>query len=111
MSGKLINAKIDVTKIDKTKLFKGQKGTYLDLTIWINEKPDQFGNDISIEQRTGKDEKKIYLGNGKFYVKKEADPGPQAREDFQGKKVTGAMSDINELPQGENTDELSDLPF
>ena len=68
---RLINAKINVSKIDKTKLFKGAKGTYLDLAIWVNETPDQFGNDISIEQRTGKDEKKIYLGEGKFYVKSE----------------------------------------
>ena len=68
---KLINAKIDVKKINKDLLFKGEKGTYLDLTIWINEKPDQYGNDISIEQRTGKGEDKIYLGNGKFYQPRE----------------------------------------
>lgn len=33
MSGKLITAKIDVLKINKELLFKGEKGTYLDLTI------------------------------------------------------------------------------
>lgn len=106
---KLINAKIDVTKVNKDKLFKGAKGTYLDLTIWINEKPDQFGNDISIEQRTGKGENKIYLGNGKFYVKKESDPDPVAKDEYQGKVSTGAKSDINELP-GAN-DDNQDLPF
>lgn len=67
---KLINAKIDVKKINKDLLFKGTKGTYLDLKIWINDNPDQFGNDISIEQRTAKGETKIYLGNGKFYQPK-----------------------------------------
>lgn len=66
---KLIHAKIDVSKIDKSKLFEGKSGTYLDVSIWINETPDQFGNDISIEQSTKKGEKKIYLGNGKFYQK------------------------------------------
>ena len=76
---RLINAKINVSKIDKTKLFKGAKGTYLDLAIWVNETPDQFGNDISIEQRTGKDEKKIYLGEGKFYVKSE--PKAEAKKE------------------------------
>lgn len=108
MSGKLINAKIDVTKIDKDKLFKGQKGTYLDLTIWINEKQDQFGNDISIEQRTGKDEKKIYLGNGKFYVKKEAESGPVAKDEYQGgKKTVTSMSNPDDLPGSD----LKELPF
>ena len=72
---RLITAKIDVSKIDKSKLFKGEKGTYLDLTIWVNEVPDRFGNDISIEQRTAKEEPKIYLGNGKFYTKEgKSDP-------------------------------------
>ena len=65
---KLVTAKIDVSKIDKERLFKGKKGTYLDLTIWINDAPDKFGNDISIEQRTKKGEDKIFLGEGKFYV-------------------------------------------
>ena len=68
---RLINAKINVSKIDKTKLFKGAKGTYLDLAIWVNETPDQFGNDISIEQSVKKGEPKIYLGEGKFYVRQE----------------------------------------
>jgi hypothetical protein len=70
MSGKLITAKIDVTKIVKSKLFTGQKGTYLDLIIWVNDQPDQYGNDVSIEQKTDKEEAKIYLGNGKTYKPK-----------------------------------------
>ena len=65
---KLIRAKIDVSKIDKTLLFKGKKGTYLDLNIWINENPDKYGNDCSIAQKTVKGEKPNYIGNGKFYT-------------------------------------------
>jgi len=76
MSGKLITAKIDVTKIVKSKLFTGTKGTYLDLSIWVNDNPDQYGNDVSIEQKTAKDEPKIYLGNGKTYKPKEATQQP-----------------------------------
>ena len=70
---RLLRAKIDVTKIIKSYLFKGKKGTYLDLTIWINDKPDQYGNDASIEQRVPKGADKNYLGNGKFFVAK-SDP-------------------------------------
>ena len=67
---KLLQCKIDVTKIDKNLLFKGKKGTYLDMNIWINDKPDKYENDASIEQRTPKGADKIYIGNGKFYEPK-----------------------------------------
>lgn len=67
---KLISANIDVTKIPKEKLVKGQKGTYLNIDIWINEETDKFGNHASINVQQSKDErdakaKKVYLGNGK----------------------------------------------
>ena len=65
--GKLYFGKIDVTKIDNSRLFKGEKGTYLDLTIWINEEEDKYGNTLSIQQSTKREEYKIYLGNGKAY--------------------------------------------
>ena len=71
MYDKLIFATIDVTKIVKDLLYLGEKGTYLKLSIWQNDEPDKFGNDFSIQQTTGKDEPKIFLGNGKFYVKPE----------------------------------------
>lgn len=67
---RLLQCKIDVTKIDKTLLFKGKKGTYLDCNIWINDKPDQYGNDCSIAQKTVKGKDPIYIGNGKFYQAK-----------------------------------------
>ena len=107
----LLKCKIDVTKIIKALLFKGAKGTYLDIDVWISDKEDQFGNNVSIQQQTKKDEPKIYIGNGKIYKKKEAESGPTAKDEFQGgKKVTGAMSDINELP-GANDENPDNLPF
>jgi hypothetical protein len=96
--GKLITAKIDVTKIDKSRLFKGEKGTYLDLTIWQNDKPDQYGNDFSIEQRTAKGEDKIYIGNGKFFQKKTETP-PESNGEWQKgeKRNVPSMSDPDDL--------------
>ena len=69
---KLITASIDVTKIEKEKLIKGKKGTYANLLIWLNDKEDQFGNDVSIQQSLSREEReagapKIYLGNGKVH--------------------------------------------
>lgn len=81
MAGKLIFAKINLSKIDKTKLFTGDKGIWCDLTIWLNSEPDKYGNDISIEQSSDKGADKIYLGNGKYYVPKE--PQPATEEDVK----------------------------
>lgn len=92
--GKLIQGKIDVTKIVKSKLFTGQKGTYLDVNIWINDKPDQYGNICSIEQKTAKGEDKIYLGNGKEYVPKEQ----LKTESSQPERITAPDEDPSGLP-------------
>lgn len=47
--------KIDVTKIDKTALFTGEKGTYLDLTLMDNkEGRDKYDNDGFVIQDIGK---------------------------------------------------------
>jgi len=110
---KLIKAKIDVKKIVKSLLYEGSKCTYLDIDIWINDKPDNYGNDVSIQQYTKKDEPKIYIGSGKTWKPKETTASnPENNEGkFQkeGKATTSSMSDPKDLPG--NNDELSDLPF
>lgn len=67
---KLLSLSIDVTKIDKSRLYKGQKGTYLKLTVGINDEPDQFGNNVSSWEEQTKEERdakaqRNFLGNGK----------------------------------------------
>lgn len=85
---KLVNIKIDVEKITKDRLFKGKKGTYLDLMVSINDEPDQFGNDASVwesqtkEEREGK-ENRNFLGNGKIVWKSDGDT-PQANDSNDG---------------------------
>lgn len=51
----MITAKIDVTKIDKARLFKGAKGTYLDI-ILIETPGGQYG-DYMIKQSISKEER------------------------------------------------------
>ena len=52
----MIIAKIDVTKIDKAHMFKGNKGTYLDLVLMENRQgPDQYGNDGMVVQGVSKE--------------------------------------------------------
>ncbi len=66
---KLVKAKIDVTKIDKTKLFQGAKGTYLDVDIWIDENEPEAWKQASIVQSQSQEDReaglpKNYIGNG-----------------------------------------------
>ena len=68
-NSKLVTLKIDVNKIDKSKLFKGAKGTYLDLDVWINPEADEDWKMVSVNQSQTKEErdnktKKNYVGNG-----------------------------------------------
>lgn len=68
---KIILGKMDVTKIDKSRLFKGAKGTYLDFALMEHDQPDQYGNDFMIVQSVSKEERQkgvkgAILGNGKY---------------------------------------------
>jgi hypothetical protein len=48
--------KIDVKKIDKSLLFVGARGTYLDVTLMENRNgPDEYGNDGFIVQDVSKE--------------------------------------------------------
>lgn len=67
---KMISIKINVDKINKSRLYKGQKGNYLEITAAINDEQNQFGHDVSVWQGQTKEEReakkeKNYLGNGK----------------------------------------------
>ena len=96
---KLFIGKINLSKIDKARLFKGEKGIYLDIAVWFSEEPDQFGNNLSIQQSTKKDEPKIYIGEAKFFVPKEKESGPVAKDEYQGKKKeVKSMSNPEDLP-------------
>lgn len=80
---KLITASLDISKIDKSKIIEGKKGKYINLTLWVNDQEDQFGNNVSIQQSLSKEEReagaeKIYLGNGKVRDGGGATPAPAA---------------------------------
>ena len=69
--GTLINVSLDVTKITKGRLRPGKNGQiYLDLTISIEEKTNEYGQNVSGWEAQSQDERKSkeprnYLGNGK----------------------------------------------
>jgi hypothetical protein len=67
----IINASIDLTKIDKSKINNHANGAkYLSISIFINDEPDKYGNNVSIALAQTKEEReakqnRVYLGNGK----------------------------------------------
>jgi hypothetical protein len=66
-----IALKIDVTKIDKERLYKGEKGTYLDAVLLFDTDMDRFENNGMIVQSVTKDERLSglrgeILGNAKL---------------------------------------------
>jgi hypothetical protein len=99
----MISISIDVTKIDKTRLFPGKKGTYLDAVLI--ETPNSEYGDYMIVESISKEEREAgnkgtILGNGKIIVKKVYDePAPQPK-------------DFPEIPTSKPEDNNpDDLPF
>jgi len=70
-----VSLKIDVTKIDKDRLFKGEKGTYLNATVFIDvDEKDQYGNNGFIAQSVSKEEREAgvrgnILGDVRVFTK------------------------------------------
>ena len=78
-----VNLKINVSMIEKARLFPGKKGKYLDATVFLDlSQLDQYGNSGMITQDVSKEEKDnnvrgAILGNGiVFWV--EDGQAPQA---------------------------------
>ena len=78
-----LSIKIDVSKIDKSRLYQGAKGTYLDLTTFISDELDQYENNgfisqsVTAEEREAKTQTPI-LGNVKIFYTDSAEAAPQA---------------------------------
>ena len=103
-----ISFSIDVTKIDKSRLFKGEKGTYLDLTTFIEvDEQDKYGNNgfvaqsMTKEEREAGAEKTAILGNSKVFYKGASDEARQ-HDNAQGMAQANAVME---------TIAEDDLPF
>ena len=78
-----LSVKIDVTKIDKKRLYEGKKGTYLDLTTFINtDETNEYGDHGFISQSLDKEEREQglqtpILGNVKVFYTDQEPQAPQ----------------------------------
>ena len=92
----MISLKIDVTKIDKSRLFEGKKGTYLDLILI--ETPNSQYSDYMVKQSVSKEEREngveIILGDGKVFKKQQ----PQNFNTPPDETVDRSDSGPNDLP-------------
>lgn len=68
-----IELKIDVTKIDKARLYKGNKGTYLTVTSFVDlDQADQYNNNGMVTHKKQEGEERApILGNAKVFWRDE----------------------------------------
>lgn len=106
-----ISIKLDVTKIDKERLFKGEKGTYLDLTTFIDtEQTSQYGDHGVISQSQTKEERQQgvqmpILGNCKVFYKAAS---TEPREP-QPQQTTPQPQSV--LPNHDPDESIDGIPF
>ena len=107
-----VSLKIDVKKIEKARLYEGQKGTYLDATVFIDlDQADEYGNHGMITQDVSKDEraqnvKGAILGNVKVFYK----DGQQSGQNAPQQPVQNGVQQgyAAQQPSGQFDD---DIPF
>jgi len=88
----IIKANINLNNIPKDKIYKGKKGSYLPITITVNDEPDQFGNQgpVVVEQTKEEREAKVertYLGNVKVVWTNGTFPEPNFGDTPQKQKA------------------------
>jgi len=92
MNKGILRLSLDVSKIDKSKLYKGKKGVYLNAAVLLKDEPDQYGNDGMIVQDVSKEEREqgikgAILGNGKW-----------AGQRPTGEQVAADIEDGDDIP-------------
>ena len=94
----IVKASINLTAIPKDKIFKGKKGSYLPITITLNDELDQFGNQGPVVVEQTKEERdakapKTYLGNVKVVWSNGTNVEPAPRTDAPAPAPAPAPAD------------------
>ncbi|MEN8901974.1 MAG: hypothetical protein ABF247_11800 [Nonlabens sp.] len=81
----IISANIDLTKIDKSKIYEGKKGKYYPITIVLNDEVGQFGDSGYVQTEQTKEERdakapKSFLGNVKVVWSNGSNVAPAPRD-------------------------------
>jgi hypothetical protein len=115
-----VSLKISVNMIEKARLFKGAKGTYLDATVFIDlDQLDQYGNSGMITQDVKKEEKDAgvkgpILGNCKLFWT-EGGQAPQQQQQQPQRQQPAQQGFTGQAPAMQPAAALDDfdddLPF
>ena len=96
----IIKCKINVSKIDKSKMFVGKQGTYLDITLLENKNGvDEYGNHFMVVQDVSKEDRQAGVKGAILGNAKKLEPSGQ-----------GATQKASQSPPAA-TDDGSDIPF
>jgi len=106
---KRLTVRINVDKIKKEHLYKGAKGTYLNLVLF-NTPGNLYGQDFGVKQDAGEGNREVemdFIGEAKAWALGEGSPTP--KED-QTIKIEAPLTDALRavIPPPATTD---DLPF
>ena len=97
---KLLKLSIDVTKIKKEHIFKGEKGQYINVDVWVNDEKDQYGNDAGVKQsyKVGDEFQSHYIGNGKKGTGWSENPAEFEKRTTDKSTEVEEISDSDTLP-------------
>jgi len=100
---KRLTVKVNLDNINRDRLYKGKKGTYLDLVLF-NTPESEYGEDFVVRQDLGKEareqgEQQPILGNAKAWALGEGEPA---------KKEGGGGQNLAPSKPARSSD---DLPF
>lgn len=100
----IIKARINVSKIDKSKMFVGKKGTYLDITLLENKNgPDEYGNHFMVVQDVSKEDRQAGVKGAILGNAKKLEPRGQEAPRQASKQAPAAA--------GAEPNDGSDIPF
>jgi hypothetical protein len=92
---KLISISINVDLLDESKFYKGKKGTYLNISGFLKEDPDNYGNFGFITQDGVKTPEKNAPILGNFKIGKSL----QTRQDQPGAEPKKLVNfEVDDLP-------------
>jgi hypothetical protein len=65
-----ITFNLNLSKLDKSKIVQGKKGSYYPLTVFVNDNTDPYGNNVAVATGLTKEEREAgakteYISNGK----------------------------------------------
>lgn len=103
----MASLRINVMEIDKTRLFSAKKGKkYLNLTVLIDDKTDDYGNNVSCweeqskEERLNKEHRNFLSSAGKVFWESDGNSNSSA----------GKVADTQPV-EDEKPIEEDDIPF